>query len=341
MEENLRKAKLLTEEIKSSNSFLIIPSKPVDFDCLGTALSVKWWLQKLGKQNIRITLFNQAKETLKDFPDIDQVKFLYPDKVDFSDFDKIILLDGSDWHVFFTNDWGNFVPNIDKSKFIHIDHHEDGGILAEIPENSITDKLSCTSQVFFKYFISETNVALDPQVATYMFYALVGDTGNFKHAINNDTFIFADNLMKSGADIAMASEGKVEKDVMEFTAEIILHTSYFPDAKSTILLLDEKFEKHMDEKYSNWKSGSYHDLYQAIFRIKSYDYFFIIRENLKEIRVNWRSSYNSKLEILKVLKEFETFEGGGHRNAGGGRIENIKGEEFQELLVKKLKQLID
>ncbi len=326
----------IQKKIKESNSFLIVASRPVDFDCLGTALATQWWLNKLGKLNTRVVTFNWRNELADKFPDVEKVEFLYPDKVDFNDFDCIVLLDGSDWKQFLGDNWQDFVQNISKEKFVNIDHHTEGDVSKDLLDFSLRVDDSCTAKVLYEWFIKSSGAALDSDVATWLYWALMGDTGRFMYAIKNPgTYTFAADLYSAGVDHDKAVEYTVSKETMDFTVWAINKTKYYPEFGLTVLVIDEEDDKFLAEQFGNgWQERGLHKYYQQVFMrtIEGFPYAIDLwHEKNGGTKVGWRTKNGSKIEIMEIYKAIGV-KVGGHRNAGGGNTDEKVSEVLQRFL---------
>ncbi len=70
----------LHARMASSTSALIIVSRPVDPDCIGTARALRWLLAAQGR-TASITCFFSIPSNMADFPGMDEVLVAEPDIV--------------------------------------------------------------------------------------------------------------------------------------------------------------------------------------------------------------------------------------------------------------------
>lgn len=328
----------IKSKINESNKVLIIASKPVDKDSLGTALSIQWYLNKKNK-NSKIVLFAQIPEDLKNFPDLDKIDQTYPNKVNYNEYDSIVLIDGNSWKQFFTNKWEEYLYSIDKEKLISIDHHLEGEIEKYIPKYFLRIEDCCTAKVFFDYFV-KNEYELDIKIAEYMFLALIGDTGNFKHAIKKDTFAFAQILVDVGIEVNKLLHSPIARTTIDFTTWMFNNTEFIDSIQSMIFVIDSNKREEANKIFgSNWEYNNLDAFYKLHFggNILGYPYFIKFSEeeqndskNLKKIRISWRrSNWEAKINLMEVFKECG-FVVGGHLNAGGGLAEG----NIQEVKLK-------
>jgi len=326
MEDLLKKAQDLDFKIAKSDKIMIIASSPVDYDSLGTALTLKWYIQQKHKKESTIYLFANILESAKKFPGFENnINQKHPDKVDFGSYDLIILEDGNAQRQFFTSKFEQYLPVINKNNLWSIDHHETGPIEEYIPEHTIRVKDSSTSKIVYDLFIKQSSLEITLEVATWLYMSLTGDTGIFKFEIYSDTFAYAQMLIDKGVDHYKAVDFTVPKEMMDFTTCAIENTVYYPEAQSSVLAIDNKMKEILIEKFGkNWENNSLTKYYENIFMhmIEGYPYGFIFKEGKDDgkTRLSWRCSALSKIEVMHVLRKVG-FTANGHRNAGGGIID--------------------
>jgi nanoRNase/pAp phosphatase (c-di-AMP/oligoRNAs hydrolase) len=324
MEENLQpKVDALNSKIESANNILIIASTPVDHDSLATALTLKWYIKEKYNKESNIYIFANILDSAKSFPGFeDNIQQKHPDKVDFSNYDLVILEDGNALRQFFTSKYEQYLPLIKKENLYSIDHHEAGPIGEYIPENTIRIKDSCTSKIVYDYFVKPSGLKLNLEVATWLYMSLSSDTGIFNFEVYKDTFAYAQMLLDLGVDHYKAVEFSVPKEMMNFTVWAIEHTVYYEVAGCTILSIDQHSREQLTERFSkDWENKDLLKYYQKIFMhmVEDYPYGLIFKEGKDDgkTRVVWRCSALSKLELMPILRKVG-FVANGHRNAGGG-----------------------
>lgn len=344
--ENNEKASQILAKIEVAKKILVLTSKPIDTDSLGTTLSVRWWLKKKGK-DVRACVFSNIPEHTKAFPDIDQIEQRYVNEVDFQEYDLIILVDGNAFRQFFTSQYRPVVRTLDKNKLICIDHHEPDEILEELGNNYFGVVDSCTAKVFFDYFVEPSGIKLDSTVAQYMYMALIGDTGVFRYALYSDTFAFAQTLFDAGVDHFKATDWSMPKAMMEFTAWAIQNTTYYPNLQSTILeITDAKYDELNRIFGDDWEASDLSRYYKNVFigMVKGYPYGLIlttVRKNPDAIntKLEWRAkNFNAPIDLMQTFQN-AGFVARGHKKAGGGTISVSVEEAVKKFSVEMAIQL--
>ena len=207
------------------------------------------------------------------------------------------------------------------AKKILIDHH----IAAELDRFDLsisTIDVSSTCELLFWTLLSMRDIAGDPQriplpCAEALYVGMMTDTNNFSNSVFPGTFEMASKLIARGVDKDQMQEkvlscysisrtrlmGHMVKDKM-----VIL-----PRHKAAYMLLSNK-EK---DRY-HFVPGDSEGFVNLPLAIASIEISALFTENVdgKYIRVSLRSK--SRINVNRLAVRF--FNGGGHRNASGGRL---------------------
>lgn len=343
-------AKELTEKISKAQNILIISSRPADQDSIGTNLSMQWFIKKFANKSAESIIFSDplSTERLKSFPNINEVKYHNPREFDFGKYDLIILVDGAHWDMFLGDNWQEVKKKINTELVYVIDHHPRQGF-QEIENQLIIRPDCCTAKLVYDYFIKEKDIDLEAIVATWMYYALIDDTGRFIHELQEDTFDFASVLYKAGANHIGATDENMSIEEMKMMNWCIDNTEFVEDIKTTILVIDQQRNDELEELFgSNW---AYKKLYRAGYvekierKITGYDYavIFTYRPKDNTVHAGWRTRTNGGIIPLQEVLTAIGFEAGGHFGAGGGvnatkTIEKIV-EDFKFEMERRIKSL--
>ena len=326
--------------IDSSENALIIVSKPIDPDCIGTALSLSWLLNKKNKSSDIIS-FTSIPDEMDSFPGINAVALTGLKIPVFHIYDTVILIDGCDWAQFLGDNWKEVLAVIDKKKIINIDHHIPGDIHKTVPETCLNTKTSCTAQLLYESFIEPENIRITPDIAEYLYLALLYDSGNFKYEAYPGQYSFAEKLIAAGADHAKAMDINYDKKEIDFMVWAVEHTEFLPEYKLSMLTINRDLNLELQKVFGESWSDFDKFYKEAIERqIKGFDYGIILIDNLDgSIRFGWRTRNYGNTTSIAELARSSGFNAGGHRNAGGGKFEGTI-EEAKENLLREFKKLI-
>lgn len=307
--------------ISTAEKILITVSRPIDPDCIGTGLALKWILEN-NKKTVDIVRFVDIPHEMSYFPDIKAVKKADENIADLKSYQAIILVDGCDWAQFFGDIWQEVLAKIDAGRIINLDHHIPGDIHQTIADHCLIKKTSCTAQLIYDSLIKPEKIKLIPRIADYLYLALLYDSGNFKYEIYPGQYAFAEKLISAGADHARAMDINYDKKDIEFMVWAVSHTEYFPEINLSLLIISKEHIKVLSRKLGpNW--SDFDKFYKENFerQIRGYDYGIILMENQDgSVRLGWRTrNYGTTISIAETARKCG-FSAGGHRNAGGGRF---------------------
>ncbi|MFH1284363.1 MAG: bifunctional oligoribonuclease/PAP phosphatase NrnA [Candidatus Peregrinibacteria bacterium] len=183
--------------VNKAEKILIISHRKPDSDTLGSALCLKIWLEKEGK-DVTLACCDKPSGAFSFMPGIDS----FTDEFSPADFDLMIIVDVgashmTNFHLKYADIFECGVP------VVNIDHHASNDNYGNI--NIVDPTASSTTLILYrmlKYF----GVNFDSKMATCLLTGIYGDTGSFMHSnTNKEVFEAAAELMKSGACVAKIS----------------------------------------------------------------------------------------------------------------------------------------
>ncbi|MDO8638573.1 MAG: DHHA1 domain-containing protein [Candidatus Daviesbacteria bacterium] len=335
------------EILKDEKTVLIIASDPLDFDCLGSGLILKKYLESLGKQ---VTLIWPGEVTRKDR---EYFNFLpYFDEVIFKDtreilkkknFDVLVLVDGSSLVQFYdTSKTMDNPPDLSiYDTRIHIDHHLDNG--QELGTYTIKEVgASAATKIILDKIVPESFI--DEKLATLGYAAILWDTGNFKWQFSDGTLEVANFLLGKGAKVDFLLNklySSYPKLRLEMLSLAIKNLEYDDALKTLFLYLP--YQKFQTEKITEEKFAELREAFadEIAGKIAGYDRGILIHEREpNKIRISARGNnlYN-KINLPKLLSEI-TPQGGGHFNACGAEVKGDF-EEVKKSLLGLIKSALD
>jgi nanoRNase/pAp phosphatase (c-di-AMP/oligoRNAs hydrolase) len=330
--------------VKEDSKILIITSNPLDFDCIGSGLVLKKYLETLGKQvELRFprTITSEEKDRNSFLPYIDEIKDGDTREVlSTKSFDTLIFVDGSDLSQYFDSEESKEnPPNLEVyPKRVHIDHHLNrseslGTLIIHDP------KASSTMEVLLDQVIDQE--FLDAKTATLAYASICGDTGNFRWAINPKTLRFASMLLSIGADyktivndMFFSKDPEYFKTLSWITHQIVLND----DVKTIFLPLSHQViqESGFDEQKLDHIKSIFHG--EIARSIKGYDRGIILREEKQaEIKVSARGSHLNTINMPEAFKDIGG-KGGGHFNACSFNFESTTVDEVKQNIVEVFKK---
>jgi len=319
--------------IRKAERLLLVISRPVDPDCVGTALACQWWLQQQSKK-AKVVSFIPIPQDMNDFPGIKSVKRADAGTFDFSPYGAVIVVDGCDWAQFFGNQWPAIVSRLDLIRVVNLDHHEPGDIYKAVPETCLNICTSSTAQVLYSCLIEPGPIKPSAEVAEWLYRALLYDSRIFRNELHPGQLSFAEKLLALGVDHAKAVDVNYDMHEVEFMLWAIQHTRFIPELQLSLLTVDAAAQAELRQRLGkSWME--YDKLYkeQIERHIKGYNYGIILIDNLDGgIRLGWRTrNFGTHVSIGAVARQ-AGFQAGGHRNAGGGTFTGTLASAESKLL---------
>ena len=329
---------LLKELIADSQNIVVCCHKSPDGDALGSSLAWSTYLRGLGKQ-VTLAVPDAFPDFLRWQPDVEKIVRYdrHPETVD-----KAL----DDAQLIFCLDFNSparldaMQESFDKSnaKRVMFDHHLapniDAVVCASHPE------LSSTSEVVFRILwqLGEFE-KIDKKMASTIYSGMMCDTGGFTYNSNSpEIFFIICQLLTKGIDkdkiyrnvYNVASESKIRLwgyvlyEKMEYDAA--RHAAFFTLTRA-------------DLKRFNYIKGDTEGLVNMPLQIKGTRLSISLREDTDRDNLVWVSLRSvDDFNCTEMAAAF--FNGGGHFNASGGRL-NCSIEEAAEITRKAIKTFED
>ena len=180
--------KTVIEKIPNNQPIIIAGHENADMDSIGASLSIAYFLEKIGKEDVTVLLAEKDMYKIRWF---NQNKFLaqYTQKSNY----VFIMVDLnrkerlSEFESYFDN----------ASLTINIDHHEANKRECKyILEDSV---ISSTCEIIFNLF-SYFNYKLDKNIASLLYAGILTDTSGFSHRLTHKTLYIASKLLEYKID---------------------------------------------------------------------------------------------------------------------------------------------
>ena len=178
----------ILSEIRTRHRFVVTSHARPDGDGIGSALACGEILRRIGKQ-ARVVMRDGVPRIYQNLPYADRV--LKTDTVPPND--AVILLECDSTKR-------TQLAGLDACFLINIDHHASGRDFAHV--NWIEPHVMATAELVY-CLAQHAGVAVDPDIATCLYTALMTDTGSFMfEGTNEHTFTIARELVLAGANPA-------------------------------------------------------------------------------------------------------------------------------------------
>ena len=286
-----------------------------DADALGSTLGLKWFLEKLG-HTVTVVSPNENPKFLNWLPGYKDIVVYETSPTEvarlFEAADTLFCLDFNVFHR--TKHLAETLEKFDGTKIL-MDHHLQPDEASFDYGISIPAK-SSTSEMVYDFIVACGQLdLLDKDIASCLYIGTVADTGGFKYSSTApSTLEMAANLMRTGINISRIQERtfdtKSENDLRLLGYVLHDNMQLFPEYHAALITIPQEIYK----KY-NIQSGGTEGLVNFPLGIGNIIFSTFIVERDDEVKLSLRSQGN--LDVSAIARE--NFNGGGHKNAAGGK----------------------
>jgi len=313
--------------ISNKQDIVITTHVNPDGDAIGSSLALYNYLNKMGhKVNIiapndfpdflkwmhnvdKIINFSNSKEESADLIDKASVIFC----LDFNNLDRI-------------NNLGDLISLSNASKVL-IDHHLEPDNFYDYKIHDI--KASATAELIYDFLSYVDPELIDKNIAEALYTGILTDTGSFKFSITSKVHKVIANLLDKGVDT-------------DYVNNKIYDSNSFNKIKLIGYALSEKLELASNGNVAyivlsrkelldhNFKKGDTEGLVNYALSIENVNMAVLIIETKERIKFSFRSI--GKFSVNEFARKH--FDGGGHKNAAGGSIEDKLSVALNKFLEK-------
>ena len=328
--ENIQKLK---STIENPKNIIIIGHKNPDGDAVGSCMGLALFLKKLNHQ-VHVILPNEYPDFLNWVPFQDEI-VLFSKQVERAQ----DLIKHSD--LIFTLDFNHLsrvgeglqkeLMSADKP-FVMIDHHQEPDTYADITISNIN--YGSTAELVYDCIDAlDLTHHIDKDIASCFYLGIMTDTGSFKFSSTTArTHQVASSLMKKGAEAHLIQQQTFDANSfnqLKLLGKALDNLEYLKEHHTAYIHLSQ------DEMDSfNFQKGDTEGFVNYGLSIKDVVLAAIFKEDKQQniIKISFRSKGN--FDVNKLARQH--FEGGGHKNASGG-----KSELSLEETIKKFVNLLD
>lgn len=311
----MKNLKELKELLQTPKHIGIVTHKNPDGDAVGSILALQFALQKM---NHKVTAIvpNDFPNFLKWIPH--QEKILRFDK---NKAESESILSAAD--VIFTLDFNDLSRCGDVAEtfknttadVVMIDHHQAPSDYAEFMYSD--DQMGSTCEMIF-HFLRKLKALhlIDKDIATCIYVGIMTDTGSFRFpATTSTTHQVVAKLIEAGADNSAIHQQTFDVNSyqrMQLLGVALKNLTLLPEYQTAYIHLNkEELEAH------DYKKGDTEGFVNYGLSLEGVVFAVIFIESLDEelIKISFRSKGN--FDVNQFARNH--FEGGGHKNAAGGR----------------------
>jgi len=307
----------LKTELSSPKKIVIVPHKSPDGDAVGSITALYGYLKK-NNHEVSMISPNDFPSFLSWIKHSDQI-LNYEMTRDQSDdlieaADLIFILDHNALHRA-----GAMETPLSKSSatFVMIDHHQQPDDFATYMYSD--SAMSSTCEMIYHFLDKMEHLdQIDAAMATSLYTGILTDTGSFKYRSTTSTTLrVAANLVDKGADSEAINRKIYDVNTpsrMKLLGVALSNLEIHPEYRTAFITLtqmeldDNKFEKGDTEGFVNYALSLDDIVFAQI---------FIEKEDEGIIKTSLRSK--GDFDVNQMAREH--WNGGGHKNAAGGRSE--------------------
>lgn len=306
----------LVDFIRMKDGFFIATHMNPEGDALGSSIALRLALEMIGKKSV---VFNKdlVPSVYKFLPRYDVITDILPDRID-----NLLLLDCN------SLDRAG-LENCSVGFSAVIDHHKTGDRFGDI--KWVVPDSPATGLMIF-YLVKELGVDLDKEMASNLYAAIGIDTGIFRYPNTTaECMIVASELVKRGADPGLIAErlfNNYTQDRFLLLKETLNNISFHKNIAITVI--SDQMYRDTNTSSSDTENFVNYPLMMNDVRVS-----VLFRQLGKN---SWKVSLRSK-GALDVSIVATAFEGGGHKNAAGFRID-LELKEAKEKLLSKIEEIV-
>lgn len=232
------------------------------------------------------------------------------------------------------NELGDYISESNAKKVL-IDHHLDPSDFYDFKIHDV--KASATAELVYNFLIELDSNAVDKDISEALYTGILTDTGSFKFSMSPKVHKIVSDLMIRGVDIGFINNKIYDSNSLDKLKLIGYALSekleVISNGNAAYIVLSRK-----DLKDHNFKKGDTEGLVNYALSISNVNMAVLIIETKERIKFSFRSI--GQFSVNEFAKKY--FNGGGHKNAAGGSLEDklsVALEKFLKDISKYSKDL--
>ncbi len=302
--------------LSQPQQIVVVAHKNPDGDAVGSSLALTKTLQSLGHK-ASCVLPNDFPDFLKWIPHVDEITLFEKNE----DAIKSLIQEAT---LVFTLDFNHLsrvgddfeaVLSAYEGNFVMIDHHQEPSGYAKFTLSDPTKASTCEMVYdFIEALGALTHIT--PNIASMIYVGIMTDTGSFRFpSTTSRTHRIIANLIDAGAVNWQIHQNTFDGNSfnrMQLLGRALSNMQLLPDYNTAYIHLSQS---DLDE--FNFKKGDTEGFVNYALSLKGIIFAVIFIENKNEnlIKISFRSK--GAFDVNQFARQH--FEGGGHKNAAGGR----------------------
>lgn len=314
--------------LDTPQKIVIVPHKGPDGDAIGSTTGLYGYLKNIG-HDATIIAPNDFPQFLK-WMDFTEDILIYDKNVDaanhiIKDTQLIFILDHNSFKR--AGDMESVLAASDAT-FVMIDHHEQPDDFATYTYSDTGMSSTCQMVYHFLEMLEKTD-HITPQIATALYTGIVTDTGNFKYrSCTSTTLRVAASLVDAGANGEQINRNLFDANNLsrlKLLAVALSNLVVLPQYRTAYITMSQK---ELDD--NGFQKGDTEGFVNYALSLENVVFAQIFIENKDEGIL--KTSLRSKGTFDVNLMAREHWNGGGHKNAAGGRSDDNIVETIKKLI---------
>lgn len=305
----------LSENLTTPRNIVIIPHQNPDGDALGSCLGWAHLMKKLGHM-VSVCSPNSFPDFLGWMPGANEIKLADHDfdgcKKAIEESELICTLDFN--HLSRCGVLGDLIEQ-SAVPILMIDHHISPSDYAVYTFSDTSMSSTCEMVYHLAKHLKLTDL-IDSEIANCLYTGIITDTGNFKYpSAGSNTLLIAADLIEKGADKTKINALLFEQNELsrfKLMGRCLDSLTYLEKYHSVYMTITEE-----DKKSCGFKKGDTEGFVNFGLSLKGCCFSVIFIENAEDssIKMSFRST--GDFDVNKFARTH--FNGGGHKNAAGGK----------------------
>lgn len=319
----------LQKELQAPKNIVIVPHKSPDGDAVGSITALYGYLKKTG-HSVSMISPNDFPDFLRWMENSDEIINYEMNRDQADDLiekaDLIFILDHNAFHR--TGDMETPLSASDAT-FVMIDHHQQPDKFAKYMYSDVSMSSTCEMVYHFLKKLDALD-SIDAAMASSLYTGILTDTGSFKYRSTTSTTLrVAADLVDMGADSEQINRRIYDVNTptrMKLLGVALSNLTILQKYRTAYITLTQKelddnnFQKGDTEGFVNYALS----LDEVVFA-----QIFIEKADESIIKTSLRSK--GDFDVNQIAREH--WNGGGHKNAAGGRSDLSMEETINKLMI--------
>jgi len=306
--------------VDAAKRIVVVAHKSPDGDSIGSTCAMRHFLNSYDPEKEVFVCHPDPSPSFLSWADPDRSLLNFQEHKEsvqeaFGSSDLIICMDFND----FSRMGNDMKPLLEEAsaKKVMIDHHLNPNLTQFDLSFSFPDR-SSTCELFLEIIIAAgLRNLLNPNFSACLYLGIVTDTGSFRYnSVRSETHELVAILLKSGLNHTEVHEETFDDNSLERIRlrSFILSNclDVWEDLNAAVMYLSET-----DARRLNMKKGDTEGLVNVALSMRGISRAALFKEEDGYIRISFRSKSNVAVNTIAE----QHFQGGGHKQAAGGRFD--------------------